>query len=187
MGEDLIIDKFFKNFTGKYVDVGCFNPIKYNNTMLLYLRGWRGINIDLNPVSIDLFNIARKRDKNIIACVSDKRKFSKIYFDHNFSELNSIYKDNKKNFALKNIKKIKVKTKVFSDLVKDKFDFLNIDCEDSDYDILKTIDLNYYKPKLICIEVRPKYKFKIYKYLRLSGYKLFQIKKVSHIFVRNKY
>lgn len=187
LGEDLIIDKFFKNFTGTYVDIGCFNPIKYNNTMLLYLRGWSGTNIDLNPMSINLFNMTRKRDKNIIACLSNKRKISQIYFDDNFSPLNSIYNNNKKNFALKNIKKIKVRTKVFSDLVKDKFDFLNIDCEDSDFDILKTINLNHYKPKLICIEIRPNNKFNIYKYLRLSGYRLFKIKKVSHFFIRNKY
>ena len=60
-GEDLVIKNFFKNKIGKYVDIGCFNPIKYNNTCLLYNEGWSGLNIDLNSTSIDLFKIARKK------------------------------------------------------------------------------------------------------------------------------
>ena len=181
-GEDLIINKFFKNFSGRYVDIGCFNPIKYNNTALLYLRGWVGTNIDLNPSSIDLFKIIRKNDNNIVACLSDKKKNITIYFDHLFSALNSINLENSKNFNLKNLKKIKVKTKIFSDLVKHNFDFLNIDCEGSDYQILKSIDLNYYTPKLICVEINLKNKKKIFQYLYSYGYSVFKIKKVSYIF-----
>ena len=182
LGEDVLINNFFKKFKGRYVDIGCFNPIKYNNTMLLYLRGWRGTNIDLNPTSIDLFKIIRKNDNNIVACLSNKKKIITIYYDHLFSALNSVYLENSKNFELKNLKKVKTKTKIFSDLVKDKFDFLNIDCEGSDYQILKTIDLNFYTPKLICIEINSKNKRKIFQYLNSYGYKVLKIKKVSYIF-----
>ena len=45
-----------KNIThlnnGIYIDVGCNHPIKFNNTYLLYKRGWSGINIDLDSKSI---------------------------------------------------------------------------------------------------------------------------------------
>ena len=58
--EDLFIKDFFLNKApGKFVDIGCFHPIRYNNTYLLYKSGWRGVNIDLNPVCIDMFNIIR--------------------------------------------------------------------------------------------------------------------------------
>ena len=44
---DLIIDHLLINTKkGIYIDVGCNHPIKYNNTYLLYKKGWRGINID---------------------------------------------------------------------------------------------------------------------------------------------
>ena len=57
-GEDLFIENFFKNKNyGTYLDIGAFNPIKFSNTLLLYKKGWKGINIDLNQTSIDLFNI----------------------------------------------------------------------------------------------------------------------------------
>lgn len=184
-GEDLIIKNFFKSYIGRYVDVGCFHPIKYNNTFLLYQNGWSGINIDLNKMSIDLFNASRKKDINIQACLSNVEKETFIYFDSKFSALNSLYKDNFKKFNLKKIKQIKVKTQIFSNIVKENFDFLNIDCEGNDLKILKTIDLNVYTPKLICVEVNNQNKKLIYEYLAFYGYKILTIKSLSHIFYRN--
>ena len=182
-GEDLIVNKFFKNFVGKYVDIGCYHPIKYNNTLLLYEKGWTGINIDLNQTSIDLFNVVRKNDSNILACLSDKEEEVVVYFDNKFSALNSIYTKNLDKFDIKDFKKIKVKTKIFSNLVKDNFDFLNIDCEGNDYKILRSIDLKKYNPKLICIEISSKEdKKSILEYLNTYTYELIEVKDLSYIF-----
>jgi len=181
-GEDLLIDKFFGNYVGKYVDIGCFHPIKYSNTALLNKKGWRGVNIDLNEVSIKFFNACRKDDLNIAACLSDKKEDVIIYMDSEFSALNSIYLQNSKNFNFKQLKKKKIQTKVFSEIVEDSFDFLNIDCEGNDYKIIKTIDLKKYKPKLINIEVSEENKNYIYNYLNQNGYELLAIKSLSHIF-----
>ena len=181
-GEDLIIDKFFGSYIGKYVDIGCFHPIKYSNTALLNKKGWSGVNIDLNEVSIKFFNACRKNDLNITACLSDKKEDVIIYMDSEFSALNSIYLQNSKNFNFKQLKKKKIQTKVFSEIVEDSFDFLNIDCEGSDYKIIKTIDLKKYKPKLINIEVSKENENYIYNYLNQNGYELLTIKSLSHIF-----
>ena len=181
-GEDLLIDKFFGNYVGKYVDIGCFHPIKYSNTALLNKKGWRGVNIDLNEVSIKFFNACRKDDLNITACLSDKKEDVIIYMDSEFSALNSIYLQNSKNLNFKQLKKKKIQTKVFSEIVEDSFDFLNIDCEGNDYKIIKTIDLKKYKPKLINIEVSKENKNYIYNYLNQKGYELLAIKSLSHIF-----
>ena len=63
---DLVIERIFKNKNdGIYIDVGCNHPIKYNNTYLLYKKGWHGLNIDLDKKSIDQFNKLRKGDINI--------------------------------------------------------------------------------------------------------------------------
>ena len=183
-GEDLVVNNFFKNFVGRYVDIGCYHPIKYNNTALLHKKGWKGVNIDLNQKSIDLFNACRKNDLNITACLSDKIEEVTIYLDSEFSALNSIYVDNSKNFKFKDLKKISVKTKIFPELIKDNFDFLNIDCEGNDFKILKTIDFKRYTPKIINIEVSFDYKKDIYNYMDLNGYKILDIKSLSHIFIK---
>ena len=185
-GEDLVVNDFFKNFVGRYVDIGCYHPIKYNNTALLHKKGWKGVNIDLNRKSIDLFNACRKNDLNITACLSDKIEEVTIYLDSEFSALNSIYVDNSKNFKFKNLKKISVKTKIFPELIKDNFDFLNIDCEGNDFKILKTIDLKKYTPKIINIEISLDHKKDIYNYMDLNGYKILDIKSLSHIFIKEK-
>ena len=130
------------------MDLGAYHPMKYNNTYLLYKLGWRGINIDLNQTSIDMFNIVRKEDTNICTLISDEAENEKtIYFEHNFSAVSSL------NFSEGLNKKMIMKTNKFDNIVKDKFDFLNIDLEDHDYQVLKTIDLNRYQPSLICIEI----------------------------------
>ena len=70
-GEDIVVNKFFKKKSlGYYVDVGCYHPIDGNNTYLLFKKGWKGINIDINKLSIELFKNARKRDLNINTAVS---------------------------------------------------------------------------------------------------------------------
>ena len=184
--EDIIINKYFKNYIGKYVDIGCYHPIKYSNTALLYKKGWTGINIDLNKTSIDLFNFTRLRDKNIFACLSDREKIVDIHMHNEFSALNSINNHNIKKFKIKKYQKIKIKTKVFSSIVKEKFDFLNIDCEGNDYNILKTINLKKFKPKIICIEVSKRNKKFIYKYLNTNYYKLLTTRSLSHIFKYTK-
>ena len=49
-GEDLIIEKIFHGINkGTYVDIGAYAPISYNNTFLLYLKGWNGVLIDPRP------------------------------------------------------------------------------------------------------------------------------------------
>ena len=181
-GEDIIINKYFKSFIGTYVDIGCYHPIKYSNTALFYKKGWNGTNIDLNQTSINLFNFSRLRDKNILACLSNKEEWVDVYLDNEFSALNSTNKENIKNFKIKNFKKNRIKSKIFPKIIKKKFDFLNIDCEGNDYKILKTINLQKYKPKLICVEVSKESKKLIYNYLNSNNYEILTVRSLSHIF-----
>ena len=161
-GEDKkIIKLFHKNKKGIYLDVGCFHPIRQNNTYLMYKLGWRGINIDLNPLSIELFNVARANDINICAALSSKKSTETVYFDHSLSSLNTISKEHilflKKAFGLNKLQKRKIKTITLTNILKKnkirKIDFMNIDIEGSELKVLKTINFNYFDIKVICIEV----------------------------------
>ena len=38
----------------------------------------------------------------------------------------------------------------------EKIDFLNIDVEGADFDILKSLNFDVYRPKLICVEIDEK-------------------------------
>ena len=64
-----------------------------------------------------------------------------------------------------------VKTKKINKVIKNKFDFLNIDIEGFDFKVLKSINLYFYKPKLICIEILDKNKIKpVSKFLKSCEY-----------------
>ena len=92
--EDLFINNYFKDKNkGFYLDIGCYHPIMYSNTALLYNRGWEGTNIDMNQTSIDLFNILRKKDKNICVAISNTQQETTQYFDHAFSPINTLDKN----------------------------------------------------------------------------------------------
>tara|TARA_B100001059_G_C17718467_1_gene519336 strand:+ start:91 stop:777 length:687 start_codon:yes stop_codon:yes gene_type:complete len=201
-GEDLVVEKFFKNKKkGFYVDVGCYHPIAGNNTLLLFKKGWSGINIDLNKISIELFNIARKSDKNFQVAISNKDKKIKFYYRKKINMLNTI----NKNFAKSNFKKGfnsgYVESKSLNSVLSyansknKKIDFLNIDIEGNEIYALKSLNFKKYNPKLICVEIHNnntsgrnnKNYFKsksIYKFLIKKGYKFIWKNEFSFIFKR---
>ena len=160
-GEDLFINNYFQNQNkGIYLDVGCFHPYMYSNTCLLNKKNWSGINIDINSTSIDLFNIARPKDFNICTTISETNQEFKIYYDDPFSPVNTLdknfYKNLKKTF-FKNEQSLSVKSKTFKEIIElskinSNIDFINIDAEGLDYEILKQIEIKRFNIRLISIE-----------------------------------
>ena len=158
---DLIIDRMFsKKNKGIYVDVGCNHPIKYNNTYLLYKKGWSGINIDLDKDSIDQFNNLRKRDTNIKALITsldDEEK--ELYFYHKRSAINTISKSlaNKRGNKHKEIKKIKgtsLNSIIENSKYKDsKINLLSLDIENYEYEALKNFNFEKYNIDVIVTEI----------------------------------
>ena len=192
-GEDLIIVQHLKNINnGFYVDAGCYHPLHLSNTYLLHKRNWTGINIDVSRFSIDLFNFLRPNDLNINSAVSNTDGDVTIYFQKKISQLTTINKKiSKERMQEKSRKKNKV-TKLNTILNNSKFknrkiDFLNIDLEGSDFEALKSLDFNAYRPRVICVEITEK-EIKnsiIFKLLISMKYKLIWSSKsnLSHIFV----
>ena len=162
-GEDLEIVKILKNIeNGFYVDAGGFHPLDRNNTYLLYKKKWRGINIDLSEFSIDLFNFIRPEDININAAVTNEDGEVSYYYVKKLSQLSTI----KKDIAIKamhgEIKEKKIISKKLTSIIDNtkfknkKIDFLNIDLEGADFDALKSLNFEVYRPKLICVEIHDK-------------------------------
>ena len=155
---DLIVDYIFKyKNDGFYIDVGCQHPISNNNTYILYKKGWNGINIDLDKKNIDLFNISRPDDTNINIAVSDKSGNVNLFYYHDGSPINTINSQNadyQKN-KFKKIKLIKSETlnKILTNInFNKKVDYLNIDVEGHELNVLKGFNILKYRPSIISIE-----------------------------------
>ena len=154
-GCDLLVDYIFKNKKrGFYLDVGCQHPVSNNNTYLLYKRGWNGMNIDLDPKNIRLFNLERPDEINICKCVSSDNSKKDLFFFHPGSPINSLEKKttkDKSNFSLKKIKTFMLNSILEEHKIQD-IDYFNLDVEGHEIDILKNFDIKYYKPKVISVE-----------------------------------
>ena len=195
-GEDLFIDDFFKNKIGLYVDVGAYHPLELSNTYLLHKRKWEGINIDINSLSIEYFDFLRPNDINLNLGVAKKNSTKIIYFQKNKSPLNTLNLSHAKKIFSNKFKKKKIKTKTLTTILdKTRFkgkeiDFLNIDTEGNDLEVLKSLNFKRYKPKLICVELIDHFnpdqkeikKHKIYKFLTNKKYQLVWSGHFSHIF-----
>jgi FkbM family methyltransferase len=163
-GEEKFILSFFnKSYKGKFVDIGCFHPTRHNNTFTMYKNGWSGINIDLNPLTIDLFNFIRSKDININAAISDNEENKTLYFvdelnTQNTLEFNHIsFLKNHHNLKEEEISRQTIKTrrldKILDSYNFNDIDFMNIDVEGHELNILNSIDFLKYKIKFICIEM----------------------------------
>jgi FkbM family methyltransferase len=190
-GEDLFVEKYFKEKTsGIYVDVGCHNPIYLNNTFLLHKKKWKGINIDISQFSIDLFNYMRPNDLNYNCAISNNNEDVKLYFQKDFSLLNTIQIDHAKKFMQGNIKEKTIKPFTLDEILsksiyKDsKIDFLDIDIEGADLKALEGLSFDKFKPELICVEIHENEikKSKLYKFLVDKKYELIWSSVFSHIF-----
>lgn len=161
-GEDLIIDKILNyKKKGFYIDIGAHHPIKYSNTYIFYKRGWNGINIDAMPDSMNEFKKIRPKDKNIQAAISNENTNVTFYI-FNEPALNTLNseeaksKDNKNGYRI--VKEIKVDTIKLSELLaiqmenNQEIDFMSIDTEGNDLNVLKSNDWEKYRPNLIMVE-----------------------------------
>ncbi len=160
--EDLFLIDYFKDIKkGFYLDFGCHHPKRFSNTYLLYKRGWSGINVDANYSSILLFNLFRKRDKNIRALINVESK-SDIYYYFNDSALNGILSisDAKElidmGYILK--KKIRMESIPINEffnkykLKNKKINFFKIDLEGLDFEIIKVLDFKNLDIQVLMIE-----------------------------------
>jgi FkbM family methyltransferase len=162
-GEDMILRRLFENqVVGFYVDVGAHHPKRFSNTYFFYKKGWRGINIDAMPNSMNLFNRIRARDINIEKPVSDKKQVL-TYYAFNEPALNGFSKElseernGKGNYFIEFTKDMETATLeeiLDSSLPENQqVDFLSIDVEGLDLVVLKSNNFDKYKPKVILIEV----------------------------------
>lgn len=163
-GEDRIMWRYFEyRESGFYVDVGAHHPARFSNTYLFYRKGWRGINIDAMPGCMKSFQRYRPRDINLEQAVGEAPAALTYYrfnepalngFDARLSEARhqagSTYK----------IVGKEVLTTRRLDSILDEFlphgqsiDFMSIDVEGLDMEVLRSNDWTRYRPEIVLVEV----------------------------------
>lgn len=161
-GEDVLVDYVFR-LRGiqkpSYLDIGANHPVLLSNTAIFYKRGCRGINIDANPSLLPAFHKHRPADINLNVGIGSSSGVLPFFVIEDptlstFSE-EEAKKMQKLGHQLKTT--IQVPLKSVNDILVEycngQFpDFLSLDVEGLDLDILRSIDYTRSRPKIICVE-----------------------------------
>ncbi|MBN8218020.1 MAG: FkbM family methyltransferase [Spirochaetes bacterium] len=161
-GEDVLLGVLQESQPrGFFVDVGAHHPCRLSNTYLLYRRGWTGINIDPRPGVKRAFSRVRPRDLTIEIGISAKPATLTYYLFNEpacntFSEAVARERDGKNGQRITG--KLQIPTEPLSTLL-DRLapgraiDFLSVDVEGMDLEVLKTLDFPRQAPRLLAIEI----------------------------------
>ncbi len=190
-GEDILIGTIFRDIKkGFYIDIGAYHPFKGSLTYNLYKKGWKGLNIDLSKASIELFQIARPLDININCAIGPENKETFYYENSPIHQQNSLIQQTN------NQKKIKINSYTLETVLNKngflKVDYLNIDTEGNEIDIIKSIDFDKINPILITLEdnsfiADSKEKLEKIKFMKTNNYELINIIGVTLFFIRKDY
>lgn len=161
-GEDLILLRLLNDRNkGFYIDIGAHHPYRFSNTHIFYSRGWKGINVEPNPVLIKSFYRHRKRDINLNIGVADSHKILDYYM-FNEPALNTFSESQMNEYLLQKeyylTSKIKVTVKPLSTIINEyltnkiNIDFISIDTEGNDLIVLRSNDWDRYRPNLLIME-----------------------------------
>ena len=177
---------FFRGYSGFFVDVGCYHPVKYSNTYVLYKRGWRGINIDIDQLKIDAFNIARKKDTNIVAGVSPNSGVMNVYKFGKYSLLTTLDKKTAEKYQEDYGKEAtveEIQVRSLTDIIDAtsyggrQIDVLTVDAEGHDYEVVSSLDFKKYQPQVVLVENLERelsgiLETKLHKFLEEKGYSI---------------
>jgi len=200
-GQDSYIkDTFFKNTTkGFFIDIGAYDGVVGSNTLLFEKNGWDGICVEPNPKMYAQLRENRKCTtlSQAISLDSSPKTFFQI---EGYSEMLSGLADNYSQNHIARINReieehnqdydyLEVECVTFSQLTeKSNIDYLSLDIEGNELEILKSIDFTQKNISVISVEANtPQEATDLNDFLSSRGFSCNKIMGVDLIFVNNSY
>ena len=143
---------------GFYVDVGAADPEFLSVTKWLYDLGWRGINVEPNDSLYEKLTAARPRDVNLKCGAGASRKIAR-YFEAAIGELSSFDAQASESAEQSGVggQFHEIQVLPLTDIL-DQYcgrldiDFIKIDVEGWERDVLLGLDLRKYRPTIFVVE-----------------------------------
>lgn len=157
--EDLLLHRCFADrTTGFYVDVGACHPVHESVTMLFYQKNWSGINIEPVPSMLKKLQRFRPRDINLGIAIAQNQSKLTLNIAQGYEALSSFhtqYAQNANNLGFNTIS-YEVETKplkqVFEEQGVKDIQFLKVDVEGFEKDVLFSNDWQNWRPEVLVIE-----------------------------------
>jgi FkbM family methyltransferase len=200
-GEDLIVESICAHLNiplRTYLDIGAYDPIVGSNTYLFYGKGCRGVLVEPNPALCDMLKRYRPRDTVLNVGIGSSDQTSADYYiladaNGDLNHLNTFSKEEADRIvALGGGRRISRIAKMplvnINRVMHERFhgapDFVSIDTEGLDLDILKSLDFNRFRPAVVCAEAGPSPEgMKIIELMGSKGYSIKGYTFVNTIFV----
>jgi FkbM family methyltransferase len=200
--DDLVVEGIFKhlNITEiRYLDIGAWEPIQDSNTYLFYRNGHRGVLVEPNPAKAEKLRQTRREDKVLnvgIGVTTVKEADYYMAVDEAYSGLNTFSKEwaevhEKKGLRMKVVRMplVNINT-LIAENFKNPPNYLSVDVEGLDLDILKSLDFEKYRPAVICVETlvvhTPKIDTRIEEFLKTRNYTIRGATIANSIFVADE-
>ena len=163
-GEDLIIDFIFTTLkieSPTYLDLGAHHPYYLSNTAFFYLKNSFGVSVEPDP---DLFKLIKNERPNEISLnVGVGIEGSEVadFYIMNIPTLNTFSKSEAERYASypgKSIKEvIKLPLLTVNQIIQSNFkgkapNFVSLDVEGMDFEIVNSFEFDKYRPEVFCIE-----------------------------------
>jgi len=164
--EDIILYRAFKdNPSGTYVDLGAGHPLFGSVTRLLADQlDWRGVEVEANQELCNLLTKQRLKSTVFNVAVSDNNGKESFSFSKNWAMSGLTENVNTSTMSSNNETRM-VKTLTLEEIlnlakIKEGFEVLKVDVEGAEEKVFRNFNLNYWRPKVIVIEVVTPYDFK---------------------------
>jgi FkbM family methyltransferase len=183
--EDEMLLDFFKNkINGFFLEVGANHPINLSQTYCLERIGWNGILLEPLPDMAALCRKIRKAKVFEVACGSPSQSGSKVELfvagEFSSTKKHAVFTD------VEYASTLKVELITLDEILHKEgypeIDFISIDTEGTELDVLKGINFQKTHPKLILIEYHV-LSLDIHFYLRNCGYKLVERTGVNNWYI----
>lgn len=170
MGLDLKLKKYLNFPNGFFIEAGANDGISQSNTKIFEeFFGWRGLLVEPSISAYQKCLVNRPNSIVVNAALSseDRLEVSGDFDGHLMSSIDGRRRNNRNNITT-------IKTRTLTSLLKeyniDKVDFMSIDVEGFEIDVLRGMDFNIWKPKYILVEINGNDRVDIESILSKYGY-----------------
>lgn len=156
--EDVLLRRALPGAAGFYIDVGASHPIHHSVTKHFHERGWHGINVEPLPGMFELIRADRPGDVNLNIGLG--RAAGTLTFHEapacdgwsTFSTELAAELRARGTLIVEHRLPIRTLADVCADFVREPIDFLKIDVEGSEKDVIEGADWRRWRPRVVLVE-----------------------------------
>jgi len=190
--EDVTLRRAFASQpTGFYIDIGAYHPVSHSVTHHFYLQGWCGVNVEANPALFTTFLEQRARDSNVCGAIgATSEENTPLYIIGNTgltTTKSSVARAHEPTFGTANVARVPMITLnelITTQAASTTIDFLKVDVEGAEYDVLASCDYKRFRPRVILFECNSI--DRIHELLTIHSYSFAWFDGLNLFYVRNE-